>query len=189
MSTKKINWHRARDIAEAISKKAFEHLTAPLEQQLEAHAKSLVQATFSEEMLALLFKTKVLDRTENNARVEILPHTYEVPEGHELSLSCAIGFRTNTYHELTLYSTEYYELMLPIQKQYHELTAKRNELYETLKGQVEGKTVKAAVAAWPEAAPIIYKVMAIDEPTPMTQPLEVLLARFLPMLPNYSEGV
>ena len=51
-----------------------------------------------------------------------------------------------------------------------------------LQDQLEGRTTKQAIGAWPEAADIIAKIAEV-ETSSFTRPLEVLLAKYMPMLP------
>jgi hypothetical protein len=54
--------------------------------------------------------------------------------------------------------------------------------------QIIGKSSATVLKAWPEAASIIQEVTGDINEVTLVTPLESLLARFLPMLPNYSQA-
>lgn len=181
---RKINWHQSRDIAKGISEKAFEHLVNPVGLQIAQVVEAAMRIDFIGRNAPLLLTAKLLYPADGYITVAVFPVSYEVPEGHSLITAAGrFGFRECGHKLLQIYDDRAYELLLPLVTQRNELAAKQSALYGVLNQQIEGKTAGAVRKAWPEATEIIDKVLGESSGVQLTQPLEQLLARFLPMLP------
>ena len=182
MSSKKITWHYSRTISEAIANKAFEHLINPVEIPMKAIAKQVVANT-KLDWEVLKAHSLVGDTTGSEIAVDILPASYTVPDGHEITVRIAHPYNIHRYDNMRFFGDEAYDQLIELQKTHNVFIEKREALRVEIHAQIEGKTVNAVCKAWPEAEQIIKRVMGIGEGSNLTRPLEDLLKRFLPMLP------
>ncbi len=191
MSSKKINYSHADSIATLIANKAFEHLINPLKSQLEAVAKKYVLADIE----AFGGMRRLIDagffRANENGTLIVYFHQTTSGEAEHHCVDLKLGLVFQGWNDYRIINDDAFKELVPIIEQFEPLKLKRSSLQNTLQQQLEGKTVKQALSAWPEASQFINQVMGVNDKVEMTQPLEQLLARFLPMLPApaHSEGV
>ena len=181
MGVKNITSYEASDIARQIAKKAFEHLLAEPYQKLN-YAGGLaydrlyeVMGTTPQKMLAAGF-----GGNSNTVRINVtnLDGQEQSVEYRKEDVVQALG-----YYPAKLCDDAMFDLITEAKLLTNPLEAKRAELEGELRSQLIGKSAATAKKAWPEAAEFIDAHFCITTGTPMTQPLEELLARFLPMLP------
>ncbi len=184
MSKTCINSWEASNIAIRIAAKAFEHVVAPIDGRINEYLRSAYHACFEDiigttpRLLAehgigkLADTISVLVPIENdNWQEQLKGNTDEflafVGYGPDFSFPAAT---------VVLYASLCAE-RAPFRKQQHALK-------EEIASQLLGRSVKAAMKAWPEAAQFIaneFNLGDIAKPE-MTKPLETLLAKYLPML-------
>lgn len=184
MSTAKIKWSEAGRIARVIGGKAFEHLMKPHQTKLHDLAvKAYNQLWYN---LGAMPHTLVKHgyATEQDYMTIKLYNSHgqygelELTRNDDAKWIAPAGY----HDEAVLTDDELFDELTAILEQYNPLKQNRSDLIDELTAQLDGKTVKQAMTAWPEAADIIAQVKGINHP-PMTTPLEQLLARFLPALP------
>lgn len=189
MAAKKINWRLAQTIAHKIAEKAFEHLETPLEKALESIAdeaysrllpmfEQLEQFSVVDDSNSYCMKLMRDDVANEDSAIEL------TKLGHDIKI-VRFNWTSPTVRDSALYARAE-----PIATRLRELGSQKYRLKEELREQLDGKTTKFAMTNWPEAADIIAEAAGVQNGTPMTTPLEVLLAKFLPMLPApQPEGV
>lgn len=192
MAAKKINWRLAHNIATAIADKAFDHLKSPLETELEKFADEAYEIIVPAIKACEPFR---LTKKDDVVRIQITNSESEIEDDEHFKIDVYkrgkdIPFVKTWHSYAVVYNPDLFERAKPVYERLTELNQKRFRLFEELKSQLEGKTISAAMKAWPEAADIIAEMAGVTEGVPLTTPLEVLLARFLPMLPApQPEGV
>ena len=177
MAHKKIGTQLASDIAEKIAKKAFEHLIPVLEEQLREIGREAYKRIDDDVDLAKCAEYGMTYKTDNPG-VRIKLDKGEVWCG---ALGFA-GYRYSNYGEMTIKDAGLYARAKPIHSRLSALRSALWELKRDLESQLRGKSTKAAIEAWPEAAEIIASAAEVDVANTMTRPLEVLLSRYIPML-------
>lgn len=181
MSSKKINYNMASNIATAIAEKAFEHLTAPLRIALDR---------IGEEALLVIEQRLDISALRDFGLAE--------PETVKMAIDIALSsdgsrdnmIRTYTKHGFSMYAWKaayivddaLYQRAEAIHTPLREFVRKQNTLRDEIRAQLEGKTVTVACKAWPEAAEIICDVAGVANGPAFTVPLESLLSKYLPML-------
>lgn len=189
MSTKKIDWGKANRIAAKISQKAFAHLIEPFEKE----EKEIASAAF-EKVLETFDANKLVSFGFANRNSSLNIHLIGSKTKDDILVQIPCVDMTvnkylsvNGYGDIKLHSPDLYALAMDMFQRKQPFVEKCNELEIEIRSQLEGKTVTTAIKAWPEAASIINDVMGISDIESMTQPLEVLLGRFLPQLPAPKE--
>lgn len=187
MSSKKITWRFSRSIAERIANKAFEHLIDPIEAPMKDIARKVIDEANID--WKTLHEHKIVTESLGSAvAVDILPHSYTVPEGHEIVVWVEYPYNTHRYDNMRFFDDAAYDQLIDLQKRRNALVEKREALNTEIIAQIEGKTVNVVCKAWPEAEQIIKLTMGIGDGVSITRPLEDLLKRFLPMLPAPTKG-
>ena len=177
MAHKKIGRQLALDIAEKIAKKAFEHLIPVLEEQLREIGREAYKRIDDDVDLAKCAEYGMIYKTDNpGVRIKI---DKNVVSCNDLGFA---GYRHSGYDEMTIEDAGLYARAKPIKDRIGELRNAQRELMRDLESQLHGKSTKAAMEAWPEAAEIIASAAEVDVDNTMTRPLEVLLSRYIPML-------
>lgn len=187
MGSKKIIWGEANDIARRIAYKAFEHLTTPLDREEDKIALEAYNAIFNllgvseKQLLESGFAT-----TTSSIHIDV-----RNVHGQELTLrSSSLNdeqyLRPNGYDAMVLIDDDLFQHATKLKQRQNPLNEKRSDLQNVLRDELIGKTATFAMKSWPEAADIISDVLNLGKPM-MTVPLEVLLAKFLPMLPSPKE--
>ena len=177
MAHKKIGTQLASDIAEKIAKKAFEHLIPALEEQLREVGREAYKRVDDDIDLAKCAEYSMTYKADNPSVVIKLDK--DVVWCGDLGFA---GYRYSGYGEMTIEDGGLYGRAKPLQDRINELCRARRELWRDLESQLRGKSTKAAMEAWPEAADIIASVALVDVGDTMTRPLEALLSRYIPML-------
>ena len=177
MAHKKIGTQLASDIAEKIAKKAFEHLIPALEEQLREVGREAYKRIDDDIDLVKCAEYGLIDKSEYpGVKIRL---DKDVVWCGKLGF---VGYRHTGYGEMTIEDAGLYGRAKPLQDRINELCRARRELERDLESQLRGKSTKAAIEAWPEAAEIIASAAEVDVANTMTRPLEVLLSRHIPML-------
>lgn len=196
MSTKKIKHYEARNIADLIADKAFEHLVTPLRKKLNEMAESVYRTMFEKHNFEELRELGIMQKN-NRVLITVRPVNASCDSDDVTVWLGNADDENETYltpaswhcHSLVWRDDRVSDLMRETSEQLRPFTIRRNALQEELLRQLEGKTVTQALKAWPEAAQFITQVCG-GSCVPMTIPLEQLLAKFLLMLPApQPEGV
>ena len=186
MSSTKITAREAWSISDKIADKAIEHLLEPWnkkEQELGKEAYDfMIESIGGYDSLAKLAAYNIISFHDHIS--------FDLSDGTN---DVAVNYRRdnliNTHHwnRLKLVNGPLYERMVEIDKNQRSLIHKRGELRNTLEKQMTGKSMKSVLKAWPEAEEILTKYFGEVTDSTLVAPLEVLLARFLPMLPAPAE--
>ncbi len=183
MSKSGINNWEASNIAVRIAAKAFEHVIAPIDERINEYLRSRYHAcmaiigttpqTMSEYGLGTLADTISVVVVVDNDRWE-----EQLKGNTDEFLSLAgfgsdFSFSSGNAPGYVVLCTE----RAPFRKQQHALE-------EEIASQLLGRSVKAAMKAWPEAAQFIADEFNLGDiaKSEMTKPLETLLAKYLLML-------
>ena len=180
MASKKISHNLASNIARRIAEKAFEHLIAPLEKQMEIFGKEGYFLLIDGIDINLL-KERGIVCNEGPLVFKVRKPSDE-SEDSAIALQCDTGWRAYGWATPTLIDLSFWERVVVVSEKLKGYVSKRFAFQSELRIQLEGKSSAAATKAWPEAAFIIAEECGYD-PRPMTVPLEELLMKFLPMLP------
>ena len=182
MSQSKISSWEASIIAKKIAEKAFEHLVAPIDERINEYLRSRYRAcmvaigttpqAMAEYGLGTLADTiSVIVIVGDDSWIEQLKGNTD----EFLSLS---GFGQD-FKFISTSAPEYVSLCA----ERAPFRAKQQALNGELADQLTGRSAKAAMKAWPEAAQFIADEFGLGDITrEMTKPLENLLAKYLPML-------
>lgn len=177
MAHKKIGTQLASDIAEKIAKKAFEHLIPALEEQLREVGREAYKRIDDDIDLAKCAEYGMTYKADNpGVRIKL---DEDVVLCGNLGFA---GYRYSNYGEMTIKDAGLYARAKPIHGRLSALRNAQRDLMRDLESQLHGKSTKAAMEAWPEAAEIIASAAEVDVDNTMTRPLEVLLSRYIPML-------
>ena len=182
MKHRKIGQELARNIASAIADKAFEHLLP----QAQAECRAIADEAYDR-----------IDADLNFAKMAEYGFAYRASNGGAQKSIRIVADRNNyvdlttsdrpwglsTYNCLSIQDAGMYARAHEARQKHARLAAARRQLYEELQSQLLGKTTKQAIEAWPEAAEIIADIAEVGTESPITKPLEALLARFIPALP------
>lgn len=182
-------WGKATDVAEAISRKAMEHLVKPLndeEHELaeKIYARIIKECSLTEKQIKAMAERKLVDMTANTA--------IEVQDASGNTLSCSTHneggkekyIESTTYSRMCVKDDALYAEIADLEARRNAVEAQRNDMMVALRDQINGRSTKEVFGEWPEAIPIVAQVMEmeLDRP-PLIKPLEQLLAKFLPALP------
>lgn len=183
MSQAKLNSWEAQNIARSISEKAFDHVIGPIDNKINellraGYANTLSSLGVSSSILAEHGIGELADKI--SVEIKIDGRTYKEQ----------IKGDTNEFISVGRYCRDFVFVESEITAEYIELRLERapfrtqqNALANELSKQMTGRSAKAVMKAWPEAANFIAAYFNIVSPiSEMTSPLEVLLAKYLPML-------
>lgn len=184
MSQTKMNDWETASIARRISEKAFEHVIGPIDNKIN----ELLRAGYANTLSLLGVSPSILaehgiGELTDKISVEIKSNG-QTHEEH-------IKGDTGEFITTSRYRCDFVFVESEITKKYIELCFERapfrtqqNALANELSNQMVGRSAKAVMKTWPEAADFIASYFNIVSPiSEMTKPLEVLLAKYLPMLP------
>lgn len=189
MSQSKMTSWEASIIAKKIAEKAFEHLVAPIDERINEYLRSRYRAcmvaigttpqAMAEYGLGTLADTiSVIVIVGDDSWTEQLKGNTD----EFLSLS---GFGQD-FKFISTSAPGYVSLCT----ERAPLRAKQQALNEELADQLTGRSAKATMKAWPEAAQFIADEFGLGDITrEMTKPLENLLAKYLPMLAPSSRSL
>lgn len=176
----------AAEIAEEISKKAFEHLIPQHERKLDALAIDgyryvLSKVGVTEDLVKKMAEAGLV-WLSNVIRVDFVD-----AHGNEVTVVVTTENDEDKYlsysHSITVQNSAFYDEVVGIRAVLDPLHRQRNDLREAIYDQIAGRSTKEVMAEWPEAAHIVAEIMKLAPPPPMIRPLDALLSKFLPMLP------
>lgn len=185
MSATKINNSEAHSLAHRIANKAFEHLIEPAEDRYNSSAKKaydkLIANIGGEEVARTLALYRCADQRET-VQIEVkgnaespITARYKAPKGR------AFYFGLSWNNPLII-DVDLFDEISEQQRIVSDLTDKRNQLAYELCKQMEGRSAKKMLTAWPEAESIFQEFFGVTGGGEISTPLESLLAKFLPML-------
>lgn len=182
-----IKTYEANALAQAIATKAFEHVFPSLERELTRKAEDFYTAFLGEENIERFIKAGIL--VQPSGLIKMFNS-----EGDLLAVK-AVKFDDNrmpsSYKGIELILTdEQVEETRELFAAYEDISDRIKRLAAEIKGQVTGRTVKAVMNAWPEAAHVIATTLHVDDATvsSLDTPLSSILTRFMPALPAPAEG-
>ncbi len=184
MSQTKMNDWETASIARRISEKAFEHVIGPIDNKINellraGYANTLSLLGVSPSILAEHGIGELTDKISVEIKVDGQIHEEKI-NGDTGEFISTRRYGCDFIFVESAITAKYVELCLeraPSRNQRHALT-------EELSKQMVGRSAKAVMKTWPEAADFIASYFNIVNPiSEMTKPLEVLLAKYLPMLP------
>lgn len=188
MSSKKISKNAAHAISLRISNKAFEHLISPLETQMKELGIEASEKIHAQIDVPLLRRMNIINGTTDVMCIWVYSRTEDLGnESQKVNLD-GPGWSGYSWNAVSIVDADLAARASAIAVRLADFYKKRNELFLELEAQCTGKTVKAALAAWPEAADIISDVTDVPLTQGFVSPLENLLAKFLPMLPPPAEA-
>jgi len=182
-SNKRLKYHELHNLAHAIAEKAFEHLTKPLQKELNYIAGQVYERVFTDLGVT---QDQIRPFTGENDRAYIMldngkGESVEVLYSHKNIVSLS------RYDSRVVTDEKLYDAYIAVAKALDPFNENSRDLQNMLREQMDGKTVNQIAKAWPEAAPFMTRWLT---PTAnMTVPLENLLAKFLPALPAPTENV
>lgn len=163
--------------AEAVSYKAFEHLTKPAynavaDEMEKAHDQQI--AGIPQDILDKLEEADVIE-TSNT----LCYNGYKEGE-----MMYWVNMRCSRREKYYFSSIKTNPDLMAAAKAYQAIEDRRNELRRTIQDQIGGKTVGQVINHWPELEPM-FKTMYnfVDAPDGFVVPFESLLAKYLPALP------
>lgn len=188
MSSKKISKDASRTISGRIAKKAFEHLIPALEEQVKQLGIEASEKLHSQIDASLLRKLNIVQGDTNTMRIWVYSRAEDLGnESRKVNLD-GPGWSASHWNAVSIVDADLAARASVVIERLQDLCKKRSALAQELCEQCIGKTVKAALAAWPEAADIISDVTDVPLTQGFVSPLENLLAKFLPMLPAPAEA-
>lgn len=190
--SKKCKYWTARNIALAVSQKAFEHLEAPFrESYREVHQACIRKVEddlgttiekLSTHKLALLVRQTSLKITTADGANELHLH---IDDGED------VWHFNAPYTSTIIKDNALHAKLEAIQQAHAPILRKKEALADEIQLQLTNKTFKTILKEWPELTDIINSVVEIRDrdATSMTVPFERLLSRFLPALPAPEGGL
>lgn len=178
-----VKTYEAGKLANAIAATAFEHIIPPIDRELTRIAREAYLDFIGEENLERFSKAKIFSQKQgvvkllNSEGKEILTRTVALEDtffgyyyaGVEIPVSAELEA------EIT-----------PMVENFNNISTQIRNLSRELASQIQGRTIKALLAAWPEATEIIARVMCVDDITngvsSVATPLSSILTQFLPAL-------
>ena len=188
MSSKKISKAAADNISARIARKAFEHLIPALTEQVKQLGIEASEKLHGQINAPVLRSTNIIRGDNETMRIWVYSRTEDL--GNE-SLKVNLdgpGWSSSSRDAVSIVDADLAARASVAVIRLQDLCNKRNALAKELREQCVGKTLKAALAAWPEAADIISDVTDVPLTQGFVSPLENLLAKFLPMLPAPVEA-
>ena len=181
MKHRKIGQELARNIAIAIADKAFEHLLPPAQAECAAIADEAYDRIDADLNFAKLAEYGIAYRGLNGCTPKI--RIVADRDNYVDLMTSPRLWGLNTYNNLYLTDAGLYARACEAYRERERLAVAHRQLRDELQGQLLGRTTKQAIEAWPEAAEIIADIAEVGTESPITKPLEALLARFIPALP------
>lgn len=179
---------KLRDVAQAIAKKAFEHLTAPLEAEEHALTDALYKSIIKDAKLTAASISKLVQcglvQRAQNCTIEVSDTSGNLTRISTHAPDDTEEYLSGAGYVLEVESNEYYDRAQDILTRKNRLGEKMDELVDELTKQLDGRSTKEVMTKWPEAWPVVAEELGIklDQPD-LFVPLERLLAKFLPALP------
>ena len=182
MKHRKIGQELARNIASAIADKAFEHLLPQAQAECTAIADEAYDRIDADLNFAKMAEYGFAYRASNGGTSKAIRIVADRNNYVDLTTSDR-PWGLSTYNYLSLTDAGMYARAREARQNRERLAVARRQLHEELQSQLLGQTTKQAIEAWPEAAEIIADIAEVGTESPITKPLEALLARFIPALP------
>ena len=181
MKHRKIGQELARNIALAIANKAFEHLLPQAQAECVAIANEAYDHIDAELDFAKMAEYGFAYRASNGGAQKI---RIVADRNNYVNLTTSERpWGLSTYNCLSLTDAGMYARAHEASQKRERLAVAHRQLRDELQSQLLGQTTKQAIEAWPEAAEIIADIAEVGTESPITKPLEALLARFIPALP------
>lgn len=188
MSSKKISKDAAYAISERIANKAFEHLISPLQAQVKELGIEASNKLHAQIDSKLLRSMNIIAGDSDSMRIWVYASADDFGnESRKVNLD-GPGWSGSYWDAVSIVDADLAARASVAVERLADLCKKRQMLANELCSRCLGKTVKAALAAWPEAADIIADVTGVPLTQGFVSPLENLLAKFLPMLPAPTEA-
>lgn len=181
MKHRKISYQLAREIGAAIAHKAFEHLRPAVEDQLQAVMQEAYQQAEAQLDFTAMKNFNIVEETDN-VRLAVRPMNGADSEIKYSTGKPGYQMVASSWATMTVYDDELFARADVLNNRLKDMHQRAYNMARELQGQLEGRTTKQAIEAWPEAADIIAKTAGV-ETSSFTRPLEVLLAKYMPMLP------
>ena len=182
MKHRKIGQELARNIASAIADKAFEHLLPQAQAECRAIADEAYDHIDAELDFAKMAEYGLAYRAPNGGTTRGIRIVADRDNYVDLTTSNRL-WGLGTYTCLSLTDAGMYARAHEARQKRERLAVAHRQLRNELQSQLLGQTTKQAIEAWPEAAEIIAGIAEVGTESPITKPLEALLARFIPALP------
>ena len=182
MKHRKIGQELARDIASAIADKAFEHLLPQAQAECRAIADEAYDRIDAELSFAKMAEYGFAYRASNGGTSKVIRIVADRDNYVDLTTSDR-PWGLSTYNCLYIEDAGLYARAKESRQKRERLAVAHKQLRDELQSQLLGQTTKQAIEAWPEAAEIIADIAEVGTESPITKPLEALLARFIPALP------
>lgn len=188
MSSKKISRDNSYTISSKIAEKAFEHLITPLQQQLKELGVEAAKALNAQLDVAQLRQLNIIGEENEDMTIWVYADESHFSQDNRRVTLKGTGWSTSYWYAPRIVDADLHARAFAAAERLGQLCRQRTALEHELRNQCYGKTVKAALAAWPEAADIISKIVDVPLTEGFVSPLESLLAKFLPMLPAPAEA-
>ena len=182
MKHRKIGQELARNIALAIANKAFEHLLPQAQAECVVIANEAYDHIDAELDFAKMAEYGLAHRASNGGAQKSIRIVADRNNYVDLTTS-ERPWGLSTYNCLSLTDAGMYARAHEASQKRERLAVAHRQLRDELQSQLLGQTTKQAIEAWPEAAEIIADIAEVGTESPITKPLEALLARFIPALP------
>lgn len=200
-SSKKIGNYEAYHIANEVSKKAMEHLIAPIEQRLY----SLVLSC-RDDMLSVM-GTSVSDLVrvgimgeENVVRARCVRKLQSVMPANEFSEGSItadyvdvlleskdgetlFGGHHDVYIPAIVETTVHFDEVAELVTQLTQYVAARVKMQDELSEYLRGQSSRTVMKAWPEITPFVVSVLGLKDTPTLPVPFEQFMSKFLPALP------
>ncbi|NJO01147.1 MAG: hypothetical protein HC880_05115 [Bacteroidia bacterium] len=185
MKKRKIKYYEALQIAEAVSEKAFDHLTRPFKIELSKIAQ-LIYAEI-EVKVDLFYLEKIGYAVSRDKLIVNIKHLKF--EEEQQAIAYGKFLVPSTYSEgVTVINDDWWEQVEKIRERLNPLLIKQRGLEDSLRIRLSDKLTTTVVKAWPELVPFINDFYGESNDDELIVPFENLLGQFLPMLPAPKEN-
>lgn len=179
---RKITKEMAQRISRAIAEKAFEHLIPAAQAEMKKLGLEASEMALNGIDIALLRSRNIIGQPTDDMTIDVFAEG-DGSFDNEVRLHGPGWQCVGYWNAVRVVNNDLYARAYAARERLNTLTNSANALRQELLGQCIGKSSKAALEAWPEAASIISSITNEPITTGFVTPLESLLARFLPMLP------
>jgi hypothetical protein len=192
MGSKKIDGWAAKNIAERVAKKAFEHLCPGLEQQQQDLAQAHYDAWHNDlnlgaEHVTRLIKLNVID-SYDGCTVEYTDKKRELSvslgtSGYRYAKGPDDGFGKYLVSVVLIEDAGHIKAMKALAKKIAPLHERRDAMATKIANQITGKTPAYVMKQWPEIRGFIEDYFSLDKGETMIVPFEQLINTYLLALP------
>lgn len=175
----KITKEMAQRISRAIAEKAFEHLIPAAQAELKKLGLEASEMALNGINIALLRSRNIIGQPTDEMEINV----YAKGDGSFDNEVCLHGpgwQGVGYWNAVRVVNNDLYARAYNARERLNTLTTSANKLRQELLGQCIGKSSKAVLEAWPEAASIISSITNEPITTGFVTPLESLLAGSLP---------